>query len=209
VASTFQTEESEGAVLLGSDVSAAAAEALAILVDSRDAGTGEHSSRVAELARAIALDLGCSTRRADDIHLAGRLHDIGKVAVPDSVLSKRTGLSEAEWELVRRHPSIGADLVSHVPGLARLAPVIRAHHERYDGAGYPDGLWGEAIPLGARIIAVADAFDAMISHRPYRLRVTAEDARRRLREGAGSQFDPEAVAALDRHLDSGAVLGCR
>lgn len=179
----------------------AAVEALAILVDSRDAGTNEHSCRVAELAEALALSLGCSRERARDIYLAGKLHDIGKVAVPDSILRKRGKLTESEWETMRRHPSIGANVVSHVGSLARLAPIIRSHHERYDGAGYPQGLRGNEIPLEARIVAVVDAFDAMISDRPYRLRMSVEGARQKLRECAGTQFDPEVVEALDRHLD--------
>lgn len=179
----------------------AAVEALAVLVDSRDAGTNEHSCRVAELAEALALALGCSPERARDVHLAGKLHDIGKVAVPDSILRKRGKLTEDEWETMRRHPAIGANVVSHVGSLARLAPIIRSHHERYDGAGYPQGLQGSEIPLEARIVAVVDAFDAMISDRPYRLRMSVEGARQRLRECAGTQFDPEVVAALDSHLD--------
>ena len=179
----------------------AAVEALAVLVDSRDTGTNEHSCRVAELAEALALALGCSQERARDIYLAGKLHDIGKVAVPDSILRKRGKLTEAEWETMRRHPSIGANVVSHVGSLARLAPIIRSHHERFDGAGYPEGLRGHEIPLEARIVAVVDAYDAMISDRPYRLRMSASGARQKLRECAGTQFDPEVVAALDHHLD--------
>jgi putative nucleotidyltransferase with HDIG domain len=180
----------------------AAVEALAVLVDSRDAGTNEHSCRVAELAEALALSLGCSRERARDVYLAGKLHDIGKVAIPDSILRKRGKLTEAEWETMRRHPSIGANVVSHVGSLARLAPIIRSHHERYDGAGYPEGLRGAEIPLEARIVAVVDAYDAMISDRPYRLRMSVEGARQKLRECAGTQFDPEVVAALDRQLDA-------
>jgi putative nucleotidyltransferase with HDIG domain len=191
-------EPNEGATV-------AAVEALATLVDSRDAGTNEHSGRVAELAETLALALGCSLERARDIFLAGKLHDIGKVAVPDAILRKRGKLTEAEWETMRRHPTIGANVVSHVGSLARLAPIIRSHHERYDGDGYPQGLRGEEIPLEARIVAVVDAFDAMISDRPYRLRMSVEGARQKLRECAGTQFDPEVVTALDRHLDSEAA----
>lgn len=179
----------------------AAVEALAVLVDSRDAGTNEHSSRVAELAEALALALGCCRDRARDIYLAGKLHDIGKLAIPDSILRKRGKLTESEWETMRRHPSIGANVVSHVGSLARLAPIIRSHHERFDGAGYPQGLRGNEIPLEARIVAVVDAYDAMISDRPYRLRMSVEGARQKLRENAGTQFDPEVVAALEQHLD--------
>jgi putative nucleotidyltransferase with HDIG domain len=179
----------------------AAVEALAVLVDSRDAGTNEHSDRVAELAEELALALGCSSERARDVFLAGKLHDIGKVAIPDSILRKRGKLSEEEWETMRRHPTIGANVVSHVGSLARLAPIIQSHHERYGGGGYPQGLRAAEIPLEARIVAVVDAFDAMISDRPYRLRMSVEGARQKLRENAGTQFDPQVVIALDRHLD--------
>jgi putative nucleotidyltransferase with HDIG domain len=183
----------------------AAVEALAVLVDSRDAGTSEHSGRVAELSEAIALALGCCPDRARDVYLAGKLHDIGKVAIPDSILRKRGKLTEAEWETMRRHPAIGANVVSHVGSLARLAPIIRSHHERFDGAGYPEGLRGTEIPLEARIVAAVDAYDAMISDRPYRLRMNPDGARQKLRECAGTQFDPDVVAALDRHLDGEAA----
>ena len=185
----------------GEHATVAAVEALAMLVNSRDAGTAEHCGRVAELSEEMALALGCSPERARDVHLAGKLHDIGKIAVPDSILLKCTPLTEGEWEVIRRHPSIGANVVSQIASLARLAPIIRGHHERYDGAGYPQGLRGEEIPLEARIVAVADAFDAMISDRTYRKRMSVESARERLRECAGTQFDPEVVAVLDRRLD--------
>jgi putative nucleotidyltransferase with HDIG domain len=153
----------------------AAVEALAMLVDSRDAGTNVHADRVANLAEELAIALGCTQERARDVYLAGKLHDIGKVAVPDSILRKRGRLTEQEWEVMRRHPSVGANVVSHVDSLARLAPIIRSHHERYDGAGYPEGLHGH--------------------------RLSIECARQNLRDCAGTQFDPEIVAALDQHLD--------
>jgi HD-GYP domain-containing protein (c-di-GMP phosphodiesterase class II) len=178
----------------------AAFEALAVLVDSRDPGTSKHSARVAELARELALELDRGHQFAADLHLAGKLHDIGKVALPDSILRKRSELTEAEWRVVRRHPVIGANLLAHISSLAHLAPIVRGHHERYDGHGYPDGLGGEQIPLGARILAVADAFDAMISDRTYQRPISVPNARRRLRECAGSQFDPRVVVALDRRL---------
>ncbi|HEX2391411.1 MAG TPA: HD domain-containing phosphohydrolase [Solirubrobacterales bacterium] len=201
MAAFYPVDGSKASAPNGEQATVAAVEALAMLVDRRDAGTSLHSGRVAALAHATALELNCDGRFAEDVYLAGRLHDIGKVAVPDSILRKRTALTEEEWKLIRLHPSIGADVVSHISGLARLVPIIRGHHERYDGSGYPDGLRGEAIPLGARIVAVADAFDAMISDRAYRQPMTVEEARHRLRECAGTQFDAAAVAALDRHLD--------
>jgi len=173
-----------------------------VLVDSRDVSTSEHSARVGELARDLALELGWSQGNAEDMYLAGKLHDVGKVAMPDSILRKRGELTDVEWTIVRRHPLIGAELVSHIDTLAHLAPIIRGHHERYDGDGYPDGLCGEEIPFGARVLAVADAIDAMVSDRSYCSRMTVANARRRLRECAGTQFDPHVVVALDRRFAS-------
>jgi putative nucleotidyltransferase with HDIG domain len=177
-----------------------AVEALAALVETRDAATGEHAARVAGCAAKLAATFGCRREQVANVFLAGMLHDIGKVAIPDSILGKRCPLSEEEWEIVGRHPSVGADLVSQLGTLARLAPIIRAHHERYDGDGYPDGLRGAEIPLEARIISVADAFDAMTSERTYQPRMSVEGARARLRERSGTQFDPALVVTFDRHL---------
>lgn len=178
-----------------------AVDALTTLVDDRDAGTGRHTARVAALAAGVAEAMGCPPAQAQDVRTAARLHDIGKVAIADSILRKPGRLSPREWELMRQHPTIGAEVVSRVGRLAELAPVIRSHHERYDGSGYPEGLAGDEIPLEARIISAVDAFDAMTSERPYRDALTPEDARRELREGAGSQFDPEVVAAVEGLLD--------
>lgn len=180
----------------------AAAATLAILLESRDPATDEHSRRVAELAEGIALSIGLSYELAQAVHLAGALHDLGKIALPDSILRSTGELSAREWAIVHRHPTIGADLLSHIGELAMLAPVVASHHERYDGAGYPQGLRGEEIPLEARIIAVADAYDAMTSDRPYRQALSIEDAREELREGSGTQFDPDVVEAFERYLDA-------
>jgi len=122
---------------------------------------------VAALTTRLALALGLDAAQARMVGLAARLHDIGKVGVPDTVLQKRGRLLEEGWAVMQAHPVVGAEVVGHVPALRALAPLIRAHHERWDGRGYPDGLAGEAIPLGARVIAVADAYGAMTSERPY------------------------------------------
>lgn len=182
----------------------AATDTLTALIDGRDAETGRHSRRVAELAREIATSLGWGPRRTHDVYLAGRLHDVGKIAIPDSILRKRTELTAEEWRVIRRHPVVGANLVLLMPELADLAPFIGTHHEWYDGGGYPYGLRGESIPFEARVLAVADAFDAMTSDRAYRPRLSVTEARARLREGAAGQFDPQAVVALDACLDAGA-----
>ena len=124
------------------------------------------------------------------------LHDIGKVAIPDGILHKPEPLGEEESRLMRSHPVIGCEILSQVPFLERAAQIVRAHHERWDGGGYPDGLEGERIPLAARVFAVADALDAITTDRPYRQGVSMTDAREMIARGAGSQFDPRVVEAL-------------
>jgi two-component system, cell cycle response regulator len=176
------------------------AEALETLVEARDYSTGHHSHQVADLALQLALALGLPAAEAQMIALAGRLHDIGKVAVPDSVLLKPGVLTEEEWEVIRTHPVVGADVVSHIPTLRPLAPVIRAHHERWDGQGYPDHLAGETIPLGARILTVADAYQAMTMNRSYRQARAPAVALAELCHSAGAQFDPQVVEVLIRLL---------
>lgn len=178
-----------------------ATDALTLLVENRDSGTGEHGVRVATLSKAVARAMGCPREQVQAIQVAAQLHDIGKVAVPDAILSKAGKLTDEEWEQMRRHPTIGADVVSRMGRLAELAPVVRSHHEHYDGTGYPAGLAGEEIPLEARIIGAVDAFDAMTSDRPYRDAMAVKDAREELRRGAGSQFDPLVIEALDPILD--------
>jgi diguanylate cyclase (GGDEF)-like protein len=175
-------------------------EALAALVEARDHYTGQHTHAVALLTLRLALALGLDAAQARMVSLAGRLHDVGKVAIPDAVLQKAGRLSAEEWALMRTHPVVGAELVGHVPALRGAASLIRAHHEHWDGAGYPAGLAGEAIPLGARIIAVAEAYEAMTSERPYRPAGPATWALAELRRCAGTQFDPTVVTALEQVL---------
>ena len=171
-------------------------EALVTLVEARDYSTGRHSHQVSDLVLQLARALGLPPAEAQMIALAGRLHDVGKVAVPDAVLQKAGRLTEKEWALIRTHPVVGADVVSHIPALRPLAPVIRAHHERWDGQGYPNHLKGEAIPFGARILAVVDAYLAMTVDRPYQKGRVPSVALAELRRCAGSQFDPHVVEAL-------------
>src|SRR5256884_9536309 len=127
------------------------------------------------------------------IALAGRIHDVGKVAIADGVLQKAGRLTEEEWDLMRTHPLVGAEVINHIPALRPLAPVIRAHHERWDGQGYPDHLAGESIPFGARILMVADAYLTMIVDRPYRIACAPSAALEELHRCVVSQFDPQAV----------------
>jgi HD-GYP domain-containing protein (c-di-GMP phosphodiesterase class II) len=135
------------------------------------------------------------------IRHAGELHDAGKVAIPDGILLKPGPLTEDEWAFVRRHPLIGERIVRSAPSLTRVAGLVRSTHERFDGEGYPDRLEADAIPLGSRIVAVCDAFDAMTAERPYREPVSEDDAVAELRRCAGTQFDPLVVEAFCRVLD--------
>jgi len=175
-------------------------EALAAIVDARDRYTGAHMHDVARLALEIAVALGVGSAEARMLSFAAEVHDVGKVAVPDSILRKAGMLNAAEWEQVCRHPGVGAEVIGHIPGLATLVPIVLSHHERWDGTGYPHGLAGTAIPLGARIIAVADAYSAMITDRPYHRAVTPSEALAEVRRCSGSQFDPAVAEALAKVL---------
>jgi HD-GYP domain-containing protein (c-di-GMP phosphodiesterase class II) len=171
-------------------------EALTAALDAKNSYTRGHSDRVADLASAIALEYGLSEREAEAIHIGGHLHDIGKIGVPDTIITKEGPLFHEEFEAMKLHPAIGDELLSKVPALAQFRGAVRHHHERWDGQGYPDGLAGEAIPLEARIICVADAFDAITSTRSYRKSQTADRAIDLILEALGSQFDPRVAQAL-------------
>jgi len=155
-----------------------------------------HLEEVAGLAAATAERLGLPGEEVERVRHAAELHDVGKVAIPDAILAKRGPLEPGEWEFVRRHPALGERIIAAAPALGHLAELVRWSHERWDGAGYPDGLAGSQIPIGARIVAVADAFHAMTSARPYSVSVTAAAAVAELRRCAGSQFDPVVVEAF-------------
>jgi HD-GYP domain-containing protein (c-di-GMP phosphodiesterase class II) len=171
---------------------------LANALEARDSYTRGHSERVAALARRLALAAGVPRAAADTIAQAGLLHDLGKIAIPESVLRKPGSLSAEEWAVMRRHPLIGAQIVAPLEFFADGAVIVRHHHERHDGSGYPDGLRGELIPLGARIVAVADVYDALTSDRPYRPRMSRSEAVRRLGEEAGQTLDARLAALCVR-----------
>ena len=173
-------------------------ELLAVLVETRDRYTGQHARDVSSLSVRVALALGLSPTEARVIGMAAKLHDIGKVGVPDAVLQKPGPLSPEEWVVMRQHPVVGAEVVSRVPALRPLTRAIRAHHERWAGGGYPDGLSFEEIPVGARIIGAADAYGAMTTDRPYRAAMSSGQAIDELRRCSGTQFDPAVVEALRR-----------
>ena len=176
-----------------------AAASLARAVDARDVYTGSHSQRVAELAARTARRLGLPEEEVELTRLAASLHDLGKLAIPEEILRKPGPLTEPERMVLERHPQIGFRMLESL-GVDPVADWVLHHHERWDGSGYPDGLPGDQIPLGARIIFVADAYDAMTSERVYRRRVLTEQAVAELRRCAGTQFDPEIVDALADEL---------
>ena len=176
--------------------------ALARMLEERHPGSRDHLEEVASLAVACAEVLGLSTDEIGAIEHAGQLHDIGKVAIPSEILTKKEPLNDDEWEFMRRHSVIGERILAGVPSLEREREMVRTSHERWDGNGYPDGLAGEEIPLGARIIFVADAYCAMTEPRPYAEARSVESARRELRACSGSQFDPAVITAFLAVLDS-------
>jgi diguanylate cyclase (GGDEF)-like protein len=176
-----------------------AAASLAKAVDARDAYTGSHSERVGELAARIATRLGVDSEQIELTRLAGSLHDLGKLAIPEELLRKRGPLTKSERLVLERHPEIGFRMLESL-GVDPVAELVLRHHERWDGSGYPDGLLGDRIPLGARILFVADAYDAMTSDRVYRRRRSPAQAIAELRRCAGSQFDPEIVEAFAEEL---------
>ncbi len=180
----------------GSGPGMATRDALIQVLTEQDPSLGSHVSRVAQLAAATATRLGLDDDDVLRVRLAAELHDIGKAAVPDAILTKPGPLDEREWDFVKRHTLIGSRILAVAPALARVAALVQSSHERVDGGGYPDGLAGDEIPVGARIVAVADAFDAMVSDRPYRKALSVAEAVAELRRCAGSQFDPEVVEAF-------------
>jgi diguanylate cyclase (GGDEF)-like protein len=185
------------------EVEAAAGQALLAALNARENYTAAHSEAVLALALDVASELGIDDDGATSVGQVALLHDIGKVGVPDAILQKRGRLTAPEWDVMREHPAIGAQIVSAIGSLSHLAPAVRAEHERWDGGGYPDGLAGEDVPLPSRICLVCDAWHAMTSDRPYRRALTPAQARVELERHRGTQFCPTTVAALLRVLDRG------
>lgn len=172
-------------------------------VDARDAYTAGHSRRVYSFAIAIGRELGLGASELGSLGYAALFHDVGKAAIPDEILLKPSRLTDAEWTLMRRHSDEGARMVAEAGIVAGAVPAIRHHHENYDGTGYPDGLTGEAIPIAARVIHVADALDSMLTTRVYRPGRPAREALSELRREMGRQFCPSCVAALERLVARG------
>ncbi|MCR5282500.1 MAG: response regulator [Lachnospiraceae bacterium] len=174
---------------------------LANAIDAKDTYTNGHSGRVAEYSREIARRYGYSQKRQDSIYMMGLLHDVGKIGVPDAVINKPAKLTEEEFETIKQHPILGAQILKDIKEMPELATGARWHHERYGGGGYPDGLMGESIPEEARIIAVADAYDAMTSRRSYRSVLPQETVRSEIEKGKGTQFDPAFAEIMLQMID--------
>ena len=175
--------------------------ALTSAVDAKDPYTCGHSDRVARVAVRLAEELGCDAKMRKTLYLAGLLHDVGKIGIDDHVLRKAERLSDAEYEHIKQHTEIGHRILHDLPKLEEVLQVVLHHHESWDGGGYPHHLGSERIPFGARIVAVADAFDAMSSDRPYRKGMSDEEVDQILRDGAGRQWDPEVIDAFFRCRD--------
>lgn len=175
--------------------------ALAGTVDAKDSYTKGHSRRVAEYAREIAKRLGKDEKFRKRIYYMGMLHDVGKIGIPDTIIKKSGKLTEEEYNIIKSHPSIGSDVLANISDMPQLYCGARWHHERFDGSGYPDGLKGRDIPLEARIIAVADAYDAMTSRRSYRDALPQEQVRQEMVMGKGTQFDPQIADIMVSMID--------
>lgn len=179
--------------LVREELHLAAVQAMAASIDQSATHGPQHAESVARLAASIAASLNMDDEDVHRVRVAGLLHDVGLVGVPEEIINKRGSLTIEEWRRIKEHPEVSEAILRHIASLESFLPVVRHHHEHYDGAGYPDGLSGNSIPLGARIIAVADAFQAMTTDRPYRKAMTVEQALAELQMGAGTQFDPDVV----------------
>jgi putative nucleotidyltransferase with HDIG domain len=174
-------------------------------VDKRVSKTGEHCEKVAKWASTTARELKMSDDEVINVYWASILHDIGKIGISDRILRKKAALTEDDWILIKMHPTIGSNIVSSVDAIPSLAPTISAHQEKYDGTGYPKGLKGKDIPLGARILGIADAYQAMVEDRYYREGCSHEEAITELQKVKGTQFDPEVLDIFINVVNSEAV----
>ncbi len=170
-------------------------ECIVSALDAKDPYTAGHSQRVSDMALTLSEFLGLREEEKEKIHIAAHLHDIGKIGIPDSVLHKPESLSEKEWEAMKKHPRIGAEILSKSRHLKELKDIVLYHHERFDGNGYPDGLKGDEIPVGARIIAICDSIDAMTSDRGYRIAYSLDHCYEEIEQNLGVMYDP-AIGAL-------------
>ena len=165
--------------------------ALVEALNAKDPNTYGHSERVSIYSLMLAEKMGLSSEEIDDIAIASYLHDIGKIGIPEAILNKPGRLTTEEFELIKSHPRLSCKIIAQIPNLTHIASMVKHHHERFDGAGYPDGLRGDQIPLGSKIIAIADSFDAMTSLRSYRSAFEVREALDEIKRCAGGQFDPD------------------
>jgi putative nucleotidyltransferase with HDIG domain len=172
-------------------------DSLVCLADAKETSGGGHSRRVSQYALMGAMELGMSRVERQNIEYAAILHDIGKLSVPDYILNKSQPLTDEEWTIIRKHPVTGFSLLKNIPFLKESSKLILHHHERFDGMGYPERLSGDDIPLGARLLAVADAFDHMTSNHPYKKAISRQEAFSKLHRGAASQFCPACIKAFN------------
>jgi putative nucleotidyltransferase with HDIG domain len=175
-------------------------------VDKRVSKSGQHCEKVAKWASTTARELRMDDDEVKNVYWASILHDIGKIGISDRILRKKAALTQDDWVLIKMHPTIGSNIVCSIDALPSLAPTISAHQEKYDGTGYPKGLRGKDIPLGARILGIADAYQAMVEHRYYREARTHEEAVTELKKVRGTQFDPEVLDVFINVVNSEAVI---
>jgi HD-GYP domain-containing protein (c-di-GMP phosphodiesterase class II) len=207
-AERVRTRELEHALESAREMYVATMKSLAHVVEAKDPTTRGHLDRTAHYGLSLARRVDPDLADRPEVAYGFFLHDIGKVGIPESILCKAGPLTELEWVVMRSHPNQGARIVEPIPFMGEAVDIVRSHHERFDGGGYPRGLSGEEIPLAARIFAIADSFDAMTSDRPYRSALTTEEAVAEIRAASGTQFDPRCVEAFEALAaeDDGFVL---
>jgi HD-GYP domain-containing protein (c-di-GMP phosphodiesterase class II) len=200
-----RARELERKLIQLNEASLSIVETMAVLIEAKDAGTRQHLDRTRDLALRLTERIEPSLMERSELAHAFLLHDIGKVGIPDGILTKPDSLTESEWAVMRTHPLIGAQVVGPMRLLGEAEDVVRCHHERFDGTGYPDGLEGEEIPLVARIFSVVDAFDAMTNDRPYRAARPPEAALEELVRCSGTQFDPRVIDVFGPFVEEAAA----
>jgi putative nucleotidyltransferase with HDIG domain len=188
---------SAGQLLLYHDLIAGIVTAM----EARDPYTASHSLRVANMSELLCRLLDLSESERTSVHIAAHLHDIGKIGISDAVLRKKGPLNGAEWRQMKKHPVVGFDILTKIDCFSEIAKIVRHHHERWDGKGYPDGAAGPAIPFGSRVIAVSDSIDAMMSNRSYRCGMSSERCRREIEKNEGMMYDPKIAEAARKNWD--------
>jgi putative two-component system response regulator len=179
---------------------------LALAVEAKDTYTEGHLRRLSSYSEQLAVAIGLSSAQVKAIRFGGLLHDIGKISIDDAILRKPGKLTEEEYAQIKRHPEYGARIIQAMRFAGDVGPIIRHHHERWDGKGYPTGLAGEEIPIGARIVAIVDAYDAMMTDRPYRSSLGLDETMRRMREGRGREWDPVLLDRFIKLIEDGELV---